>query len=206
MYIKNIYWLGGSPCSGKSTVAELMAQRLGMDYFKLDDLLDQLMNQAAESGGKACAASLAMSPDQIWMRDPAEQCREEFEIYREIFPFALEKLTAAAGDRPVITEGAGWLPDMVQSIGVEPSRYICLVPSRVFQITEYSRRPWIDFVLEQCKDREAAFSNWMERDVIFARQTAAIARRLHYKTIVNDGSLSIEDLYSSVIGQFGLEN
>ena len=202
--MNNIYWLGGSPCSGKSTVAELMAQRLDMDYFKLDDLLDELMSRAAENGGKACAAAMSMRPDDIWMRDPAEQCREEFQIYREMFPLALERLRAAAADRPIVTEGAGWLPDMVHELGVEPARYICLVPSRVFQITEYSRRPWIDMVLEECSDREAAFSNWMERDVIFARQAAAIARRVHYKVIVNDGSLSIEELYGEVTEHFGL--
>lgn len=202
--IGNIYWLGGSPCSGKSTVAELMAQRLGMKYFKLDDMLEELMIRAAEAGGAACAASMAMTPDEIWMRDPAEQCREEFRIYREMFPFALERLYAAAADGPVITEGAGWLPDAVKELGVEQSRYVCLVPSRVFQMTEYAKRPWVDFVLEECSDREAAFGNWMERDVIFARQVTAMARRLHYKTVINDGSSTVEELYSEITGHFGL--
>ena len=31
-----IYYIGGSPCSGKSTVAEALAQQYGLAYFKAD--------------------------------------------------------------------------------------------------------------------------------------------------------------------------
>ncbi len=203
--MNNIYWIGGSPCSGKSTVAQMISDRLGMDYFKLDDLLEELITRAAENGGESCAAVIAMTPEQTWMRDPKEQCREEFAIYREIFPYAMEKLTtaAAAAGRPVITEGAGWLPELMQNIGVERSRYFCLVPTRVFQMVEYSKRPWIDYVLEGCSDKEAAFANWMERDVQFALRAAADARRRGYPVMVNDGSPEIEDMYRKITGHFG---
>jgi len=202
--MENIYWIGGSPCSGKSTIAEMIAQRLGMDYFKLDDLLDDLIAQAAQTGGIACREVSSMTPEQIWMRDPKEQCREEFAIYREIFPFATEKLSAAADRRPIITEGAGWLPGLMQSIGTERSRYFCLVPSREFQMAEYSKRPWIEYVLEGCSDRKAAFANWMERDALFALQAAEDARKLGYPVMVNDGTVDIEEMYRVITAHFGL--
>ena len=31
-----VYYIGGSPCSGKSTVAEALAARYGLTYFKAD--------------------------------------------------------------------------------------------------------------------------------------------------------------------------
>ena len=206
MIAEKIYWIGGSPCSGKSTVAEMISERLGMVYFKLDDLLDELISGAAQNGGISCSAVQSMTPEEIWMRHPEIQCREEFAIYREIFPLALEKLTAAAAaaDRPVITEGAGWLPELMQDIGVERSRFFCLVPSREFQIREYSKRPWIEYVLEGCSDKKAAFSGWMERDTLFALQAAEDARRLGYPVMVNDGTADIEEMYRTVTAHFGL--
>jgi len=201
----DIYWIGGSPCSGKSTVAGLMAERLGMDYFKLDDLLDALISRAADNGAACCAAVRSMTPEQIWMRSPEEQCREEFAIYREIFPYAMEELTSAAGERPVITEGAGWLPELMQSVGIDARRYFCLVPAREFQIAEYSQRPWIEYVLEGCSDRNAAFANWMERDALFAVCAADNARKRGYAVTVNDGSRSIEEMYREITGHFGLK-
>lgn len=204
MNSENIYWIGGSPCSGKSTIAEMMAERLGMEYFKLDDLLEELITRAAESGARACSAVLAMTPDETWMRAPREQCMEEFAIYREIFPLAAEKLSAVPSCRPIITEGAGWLPELVRGAGAERSHYFCLVPTRVFQMVEYSKRPWVDCVLEGCSDREAAFANWMERDVQFALKAAADARRQGFPVLVNDGSLEIEEMYRIITGHFGL--
>ena len=76
--------IGGSPCSGKSTAAERIAQEYGAYYFKVDDHLDELIKQASDNGSTACKAIQHMSPDEIWMRDPKIQCKEEFKIYREI--------------------------------------------------------------------------------------------------------------------------
>ena len=36
----NTYFIGGSPCSGKSTVAEILAKKYDLYYFKVDDFLD----------------------------------------------------------------------------------------------------------------------------------------------------------------------
>ena len=33
---KAIYYIGGSPCSGKSSVAEILSQKYGLYYFKLN--------------------------------------------------------------------------------------------------------------------------------------------------------------------------
>ena len=30
----NIYYIGGSPCAGKSSVAEILLRRYGLNYFK----------------------------------------------------------------------------------------------------------------------------------------------------------------------------
>lgn len=33
------YYIGGSPCSGKSTIAEIPSKRYDLYYFKVDDFL-----------------------------------------------------------------------------------------------------------------------------------------------------------------------
>jgi len=45
---KKILFIGGSPCSGKSTVAERIEKEFGMKYFRADDYLDDFMNRAAK--------------------------------------------------------------------------------------------------------------------------------------------------------------
>ena len=49
-----MYYIGGSPCSGKSTVADALAKRFGLAYFKADDHLDEFIARgAAEDYDKA---------------------------------------------------------------------------------------------------------------------------------------------------------
>lgn len=37
---KNVYILGGSPCSGKSTIAGMLQKEYGFYYYKVDDDLE----------------------------------------------------------------------------------------------------------------------------------------------------------------------
>ena len=38
-----LYMIGGSPCSGKSTIASLLARQYQLLHIKLDDLIDEMM-------------------------------------------------------------------------------------------------------------------------------------------------------------------
>lgn len=46
----NIYYIGGSPCSGKSTIAEMIAKKYDLHYFKVDDYLDKYIAKGKEKG------------------------------------------------------------------------------------------------------------------------------------------------------------
>lgn len=43
----NTYYIGGSPCSGKSTIAEILSERYDLYYFKVDDFLDKYTKMGA---------------------------------------------------------------------------------------------------------------------------------------------------------------
>ena len=41
---RRVLFIGGSPCSGKSTVAERISKEYGAYYFKVDDFLLAICN------------------------------------------------------------------------------------------------------------------------------------------------------------------
>ena len=43
--MEGLYIIGGSPCSGKSTIAEMIAEKYDFNYFKVDDYLEQYIVQ-----------------------------------------------------------------------------------------------------------------------------------------------------------------
>lgn len=198
------FYIGGSPCSGKSTIAEALSEKYNLHYFKVDDYLDKYIKLGAINQKEICLKSEAMSPEQIWMRDPLVQCEEELLIYEEIFEFILEDLKHIDCKNGIITEGAAYLPKLVKSFEIPFERYISITPSKEFQIFHYSKREWVSYVLAECSSKEKAFENWMNRDVLFAEAVQQQCTELEYVSLINNGELTVEELISKVVSHFGL--
>ncbi len=204
--MNKIYYLGGSPCSGKSTVAEMLAVKYNFLYFKLDERLNEYIEKGKLQDKTYIKRYFSMSPDEIWLRAPAEQNREEMNIYHEIFEYAVSDIKTLPEDKPVIAEGAGFLPELMKKIGVTENEYICITPSKDFQYEKYSQRTWIHDILKDCSDKKLAFENWMERDALFALEVNAKAEELGYRTIIVDGKSSIDRNFMLVEKIFNLKN
>lgn len=201
--MKKRYYIGGSPCAGKSTVAELLAKGCGLTYFKVDDFLEKYMEQGAAEGRPACQRAAQMSAEQTWMRAPEIQCQEEFEIYEEIFEYILADLDRIDGENGIITEGAAYVPALMKKLGIPGDSYLAITPAADFQVSHYRQRPFVPYVLEGCRDKERAFRNWMDRDILFAREVRRQCGEAGFASILNDGSLSIEAMVDAAVSHFG---
>lgn len=196
----DIYYIGGSPCSGKSTVAEALAQRYSLTYFKVDDDLEEFTARGAAAGLPVCQRILRMSADETWMRPSQVQCQEELDYYREIAPFVMEKLAGLSAPR-VIAEGAAFLPCLM----TDAPHYVAISPTREFQFSRYRERPWVPHVLRDCTDKERAFANWMERDALFAEEVRRQCVQLGRPHLLTDGSTSPEERLQQVAEYFRLD-
>lgn len=97
----------------------------------------------------------------------------------------------------IVTEGAAFTPEIMKR--VEVSSYMCLVPTPEFQISHYKMREWV------CTDKESAFDNWMQRDVLFANQVRQTCNANGVTCFVNDGSKSPDEVYVAVIKALGIK-
>ncbi len=199
---KRVLFIGGSPCSGKSTVAERISKEYGACYFKIDDYLDEFVNVAAQKGYPACKNCVTMTPDEIWMREPSIQCKEEFLIYDEISESVFEHLNKVDADF-IVTEGAGYTPNVMMKYGRK--EYISIVPTPDFQISHYKQREWVSYILKDCSDPQQAFHNWMERDILFAKQVKSECEKNAVPCIVNDGCRSQDEMFGYVKELFDLK-
>lgn len=200
-----VYYIGGSPCSGKSTVAEMIASKFGLYYYRLDDKLDAHMRMAANASKPRCMAYFKMTPEQIWMRTPEIQFDDAVEIYREIFEYAMSDIEILKANTPAIAEGSGFMPELIKQSGVTSNTYVCIVPAPKFQLYNYAKRPYIPYILEGCNDKETAFANWMKRDCLFAEYSAQTASKAGYQVIWIDGVVSPDGILDFVENIFELE-
>lgn len=199
-----VYYIGGGTCCGKSTVAELLCQKHGFTYYKLDDDLEPFSRRMVEDGNVLAQEMLQMSADEMWLRPPEQLCHEELLHYEAMYPYAAEKVASLSASDTVVAEAAAFLPKLMKKNGIDATHYLCIVPTQGFQVEKYAQRPWIDVVLKGSSDPRRAFANWMERDVLFSTQVLADARELGYTNLVVDGSRSIEETLAFVETAFQL--
>lgn len=198
------YFIGGSPCSGKSTITEILAKKYDLYYFKVDDFLDKYIDMGASEGRPVCTRIKSMTPEETWMRDPVMQCEEELAWYREVFDYVCEEINRIQNVKGIIAEGAAYLPDLIKVIKIPYNQYLSITPTKDFQVSHYSQREWVPYVLQDCSDKEKAFENWMERDALFAKDVQRQCEENGYLSLVNNGEMGIEELVKMVECQFGL--
>ena len=192
-----LYMIGGSPCSGKSTIASLLARQYQLLHIKLDDLIDEMMSQASADSQPICL----LRQD----RNPEEMADEEWRFYEEIFPYVKSYLIKNQ-DRPLLMEGAGLLPHLVKELEWPASSYLCLTPTADFQKKHYKQREWVPYVLEGTTNPEQAFENWMQRDILFAQMVRKETMKLGYPSLIADGSQSEKQTVEEVARLLKLSN
>ncbi|MEO8286531.1 MAG: hypothetical protein ABI670_08860 [Chloroflexota bacterium] len=201
-----IYWIGGSPCSGKSSIALLIAARHDLQLYVCDDHYSDHLAAADPVSYPRLARARTATWNEVWSRPVDVATSDEFEFYREEFGMVLEDIYSMPTDRPVLAEGAALLPECVAPLVSDLHKAIWIVPTEAFQLYHYSRREWIHDILAQCENPSAAFATWMGRDAQFAETVALDARNRALRVITVDGSRSIEALAAEVEAHFGLQS
>jgi adenylate kinase family enzyme len=198
------YILGGSPCSGKSTIAEMLAAQYDLCYYKADDHDPEHMQQAKPEQQPVMFKYARIGWDEIWSQSVETLLTDELAYYRERFPFVLNDLSQITDDRPLLLEGVAFLPDLIHRYNVNPKNVIFMVPTFEFQIQHYSQRPWIQSILSECHDPKQAFENWMQRDHLFGLEVIRQAEEHGYHVILVDGSADIQAQFETVGTRFNL--
>jgi hypothetical protein len=188
--LSHVYWIGGSPCAGKSSIASTLAETYGITLYRADDAYVRHEKIVTPQSQPVFYRLTHCTSDELWMRPVELQVVEEIALYREEFPLILEDLLALP-KTPILVEGAALLPECVVPLVLETRRAIWLLPTAEFQWYHYERRGWAKEVVSTCTQPEQAFQNWMQRDIEFARRVQQEARQAGMCVLVVDGTRSL---------------
>ena len=204
--LEHVLWIGGAPCSGKSSIAEMLASKYGLAVYRCDDAFFEHEKRVDPNIHPTFHEITRMTWNEIWMRPVDVQVAEELECYREQFEMITADLLVYPKSTLVLAEGAALLPDVVSRVLTDRRRATWIVPTEAFQRAHYTpeRRPWMRDIMGQCEDPAQALRNWMGRDVGFARQIAGRARELGLGLMEVDGSRTIAENAEIVARHFGL--
>lgn len=201
--LHHIYWLGGSPYAGKSSVADRLAEGHGLTIYRCDDAFDRHLAQCNAHDHPALFAISHMTWDEIWMRPVDVQVAAELQAYHEEWGMILDDLRALPQDRPLLVEGCALLPELVAPVAAR-RQALWFVPEPAFQRRHYAQRSFIQGILAQCRDAQTAWDNWMQRDEQFGDVVAHAAAVHGYPVETVDGSRSLDELTAVAAAHFGL--
>jgi len=206
--MEQIYWMGGSPCAGKTTISEIIEQEFGWQIYHIDRYIERYLQRATPDKQPHLHQYQQLGLNKFLHQPAQEQLQIILGMSHEQLHFILEDLAEIESDSPILVEGANLLAADVVQHGASAQNSIWMVPTEAFQLETYPKRgSWVQGVLKLYDDPEEAmlaFERWMERDALMARWTANQAKQQGIPLIMVDGSVSLLDNAEIIMRHFGL--
>jgi hypothetical protein len=114
--LAHVYWIGGSPCAGKSTIAERLCAQYALRPYHWDDAFAQLRGRLNRRDHPTLYRLYQMTWHEIWMRPADELLAEAIDAYREQFDMAVDDLLALPRSPPILAEGTAMLPASIHAL------------------------------------------------------------------------------------------
>ena len=199
MSLAHVYWLGGSACAGKTSVARRLAAEHGLALYSCDDRFEEHRRRADPVRHARFRRVADRTPEELWSGPAEVQAAELLGFYEDELEMVCEDLAAIS--RPVLAEGVGLLPERIADVLVAPHRAVWLIATADFRRRAYpGRGSFVAEMLERYDDPERTFAAWMRRDSIIADALLEGARRTGGAVLHVDGSRTIEETASTVAG------
>lgn len=186
-----VLWIGGSTCSGKSTIADRIAESRGLAVYHVDEHERAHVERATVAGLPVYERWLAMTLTERWALSPVDELvADTLALSEERLPLILEDI----GNEPTVVEGFQVYPWLVAPLLVSSRQAVWLVCTPAFRRATHFSRPHAWATPSQTEDPERAQATRLERDDRIGEEIARGAHDMGLKAIEVDGSRDLDDI------------
>lgn len=173
-------WIGGPPCSGKSTVAAALADRFGLQVYHVD------ARTWVHEPRMPSTEFSRLTMDERWVNATPERMLDLFRTTsHHRFRLVLEDVRRLPDEPAAIVEGPQLFPTSVAAVLSSPDQSVFLQPDdRDIAERRRARGP-----MKGTSDGVRATENLIARDVLIARVFEAEARDLRLPALRADDAL-----------------
>jgi adenylate kinase family enzyme len=199
--LSHVLWIGGATDSGKTTVAQTLADRCRLDVYHYD-WRDLAHHEVLAKTMPVHRAHLDASLDERWVYpEPQELLRRSMRSFQDRFPLVIEDLLAMPKEPMIVAEGFGLLPELLLPLLSTKYQAIWFVPTEAFKWASMARRGKPSFGA-QVSDPDRAKINLFTRDIMLAEYIKEQVLAQGYTLLEIDGSRSAEQITDRVEQHF----
>ncbi len=191
--LTHVLWIGGATDTGKSTIAQNLANRYGLYVYHYDKMDAEHHIKLAETVPEIHKFNHA-SLDERWIiPEPRTMLERALFSFSHRFALVIEDLLALPKDKPIIAEGFGLLPELVHPILSSRYQAIWFIPTEAFKWDSMVRRDKPSFA-KMTSDPKRARMNLFARDMLLTDYYRKQVSAYGYTLYEVDGSRSIEEI------------
>ena len=202
--LRNAYWIGGGPCGGKTTIADLIAQRHGWTVFHPE-------NQYAEYRSRSCRE------DHPWIMTPScgaevdfnrpvdERVRQIRGSDREYFEWVLMDVVKLSANGSVVVEGHMLDPGHLHRMVPDNRSVFLFARETVIRDSFYGREitSSLERAIDGLKDPAKTRQHTLEVVVKVSAEKLAEAQAVGVPCLVRDAATTLEQALAAVEEHFG---
>ncbi|MGC4765097.1 hypothetical protein ACLQ20_19805 [Micromonospora sp. DT46] len=201
----NVFWIGGGPASGKSTIARRLANRYGLHLYATDDVMGDHADRVTAEEAPCLDRFKAMDMDERWLTRSPEIMLDTFHWFHgEAFHLIVDDLLSLPTGTRVVAEGFRLLPHLVKPLLAEVDRAVWLLPTADFRDAALAQRGSTWQIPAKTSDPERARQNLSERDRLFTERLIVETDRLGVRAIRLVPGMCEDEVADQVARQFAL--
>jgi hypothetical protein len=202
--LEHVVWLGGPPCSGKTSIARILAGRHDLRAYHSDAHTWEHHDKAVERRYPAAARTESLGPDELWLAELDALVAQPLEANEERCRLMLEDIEALPPSPLIVAEGTPLFPWLVEERLASRDHAVWLVPTPEFQRARLEERVGTEW--RRTSDPPRALANRIEREHAVGERIERDARKRGLRVLTVDGSrdvaamaAAVEEIFAEVV-------
>ncbi|MGD1993701.1 MAG: hypothetical protein PVI59_10955 [Anaerolineae bacterium] len=199
--LSHVLWIGGATDTGKTTIAQMIAGRFGLQLYHYDRHDLSQLERLAQTLPRY-RAFLEASLEERWVHpEPEELLQFVLRGFQDRFPLVVEDLLDLPEEPMTVAEGFGFTPELLYPVLSSKRQAVWLVPTEDFKWASMERRNKPSFK-DMVSDPGRAVRNVFMRDMLLAEEVRRQAESRGLTVYEIDGSRSVEEVATLIEGHF----
>ncbi len=178
-----IYWLGGSTCAGKTTISNILSEKYGFIVYHCDEYLAKHIEKSNAQDHPNLNQVSKISWNDILSMKVEEYLKWTIGLFKEEFKMILEDLYKFSDGSPILVEGVGLLPELINNEISDINHAIWIVADELFYKRHQMERVELFKRIKECSNPDQALENYINYDLAMGRYIMNDAKRLGLSAI-----------------------